>query len=63
MSRRTLKNCSLIKKHGDLDPWTGKVTTPDQYDGLCEGFQKSEMDDEPCETCKKCPLCMYGDER
>ena len=50
---RTLKNCRLITRYGAL---------PIQYDGVCEGFAKSEWDDEPCEICKKCKLhYLYHD--
>lgn len=44
--KKNLENCSLIKKLG----------IPKQYNGLCEGFVKSEYDDEPCEICQKCKL-------
>lgn len=47
--KRTLENCSLIRQMG---------IRPNQYDGVCEGFGKSDIDDEPCEVCKKCKL-MY----
>ncbi len=45
--KRTLRNCSVIKKAG---------CEPHQYDGVCEGFQRSEDDDEPCQTCMNCSL-------
>lgn len=52
--KRTLDNCKLVKKHG----------RPLQYDGVCEGFARSETDDEPCEICKECRLhYLYDDER
>lgn len=44
--KRTLYNCSMIKKM------------------VAKGLEspKSENDDEPCETCKKCKLnYMYGE--
>lgn len=44
--KRTLENCALIKRIGK----------PKQYDGKCEGMQRSEYDDEPCDTCQNCPL-------
>ena len=44
--KRTLENCRLVKVYG----------TPNQYDGKCEGFGTSDIDDEPCEVCKRCPL-------
>lgn len=46
--KRTLDNCRLIKKHGY--PEQNKAM------GTCMGFGRGEYDDEPCETCKKCPL-------
>lgn len=27
----------------------------------CLGYAKSEMDDEPCETCKNCKFCISID--
>ena len=51
---RTLDNCILIKHVG---------CKPRQYDGVCEGFAKSDSDDEPCETCKECKLhYLYKEE-
>lgn len=44
MSKRTPDNCSLIKRHGE----------PERSDGKCIGFAVSEINDEPCEDCKKC---------
>ena len=44
--KRTLENCRFIKILGK----------PNQYDGKCEGFARSEYDDEPCEECKRCKL-------
>jgi hypothetical protein len=29
---------------------------PIQHDGRCMGYSRSDIDDEPCETCKRCPL-------
>lgn len=48
---RTLKNCSLIK--AALRAGEGK---PDQRNEKCMGYQRSEIDDEPCSTCKRCKL-------
>lgn len=48
--KRTLDHCSLITKMG------GK---PQQYDGKCEGFQKGNDNDEPCEICMKCKLNTF----
>jgi hypothetical protein len=44
--RRTLENCRLIKRLGPTL----------QYDGVCEGFGVSEINDEPCRICKNCRL-------
>jgi hypothetical protein len=45
MAKRTIENCSLIRKHGK----------PNMDNGKCVGFG-TENDDEPCETCKNCKL-------
>ena len=44
--KRTLENCSHIKKMG----------APGQSNGKCLGFCVSVTNDEPLETCKKCSL-------
>lgn len=49
--KRTLEHCSLITKYGK----------PKQYDGKCEGFQKSNTDDEPCNQCMDCKLNVFYD--
>ncbi len=53
--KRTLEHCSLITqcvKSG--------LEKPRQYDGKCDGYQKSADSDEPCEKCSKCNLnSMY----
>lgn len=55
--KRTLDHCGLITKMGDKD------SPPKQINGKCEGYQKSRIDDEPCEICKECKLnMMYEDE-
>lgn len=46
MEERTLDNCELVVKFGK----------PIQYNRYCYGFAKSEIDDEPPEICKECPL-------
>ena len=46
VSKRTTENCGLMKRYGQAEV----------KDGKCLGFAKSEHDDEPCETCKKCKL-------
>ena len=33
---------------------------PKKYGQLCEGYQTSGDDDEPCETCKNCIKCVDG---
>lgn len=43
MSKRTPENCGIIKKWGE----PGR-----DGNGLCMGFARSEIDDEPCEPCK-----------
>jgi len=48
---RTLKNCTMIKMHGE----------PLQEDGKCLGFAKAN-DDEPCEICKRCKLNSWHEE-
>lgn len=45
--KRTYENCSLQKRVGEA----GK-----DGNGMCMGFGKSEIDDEPCEICKMCKL-------
>ena len=42
--KRTMENCSLIRKYGE----------PGRDGDFCLGFGRSEVDDEPCEPCKKC---------
>lgn len=55
---RTIYNCTLIKKCVREG-----VGTPEQYGGVCLGYQRAESDDEPCDTCKKCKLnSAYADE-
>ncbi len=51
--KRTLENCRLITKMG---------VKPQQQDGKCDGFQKSENDDEPCNTCMECKLNTFYEE-
>lgn len=51
--KRTLDNCKLIEKTGNKPP---------QYGGKCEGYAKSDYDDEPCEYCKLCDLNVYYEE-
>lgn len=50
--RRTLEHCGLITKCKKAG-----IGRPEQYStGKCEGYQKSDIDDEPCELCKECRL-------
>lgn len=49
--KRTLDNCSLIQRMVIRG-----LGEPIQRDGRCMGYARSEYDDEPCETCKHCPL-------
>lgn len=53
--QRTLDNCSLIKKR--IKKGIGE---PKQYYNLnkCEGYTRGDSDDEPCEKCKNCRLCI-----
>ena len=47
--KRTLENCSLIKKMGDRG-----TSYPEQRDGKCGGYCVSRDNDEPCDICKDC---------
>lgn len=47
--KRTLDHCKLITAFGK----------PHQANGKCDGYQKTEVNDEPCETCKKCKLNTF----
>ena len=44
-----LSSCNLVKKLGN----------PIIRDGKCEGFCKSNYDDEPCEQCKECRFNIF----
>lgn len=46
--KRTPFNCRYMKK---MERYIG---APDIVNNTCIGYQKSEIDDEPCEVCKKC---------
>lgn len=55
MSRRTIENCKVIKralKLGEGVPLTESLNNK-KY---CQGYQKSEWDDEPYYECMKCHL-------
>ena len=51
MSKKTLENCSLIKKACDK---LG-IGKPEQYDGKCEGYASHDRD-EPTLKCRECNL-------
>lgn len=58
MVRKTIENCTVIKKgraEGDGTPLT-EILNDKEY---CQGYQKSEYDDEPHERCKGCFLNVY----
>lgn len=42
-----------------ISKYQGMLGKPRQQDGKCDGYQKSEGDDEPCETCKECKLNTF----
>lgn len=48
--KRTLQNCTLIKKCV-----TDGIGTPKQYDNKCEGYTLGDGE-EPVKQCKKCKL-------
>lgn len=54
--KRTIENCSLKKRVGEAgtEVHNGKV--------YCQGFARSEYDDEPCEKCKACKLNVWYEE-
>jgi hypothetical protein len=51
MSKKTLENCSFIRKCVKKG-----IEKPDQRNGKCAGYQKSDTDDEPCDSCIDCKL-------
>jgi hypothetical protein len=58
MSRRTIENCRVVKRairQGKGEP--GK----EEFNGkiYCQGYQRSEDDDEPCTKCKTCHLNIW----
>lgn len=55
--KRTLDHCGLITKCVKAG-----IGRPEQRDGKCNGYQRSETDDEPCETCKQCKLNEFWEE-
>ena len=52
MAKRTVENCSLMKKQRRYGYGTPEI----EFDGKCLGYSVSSTDDEPCETCKNCKL-------
>lgn len=52
MAKRTVENCSLMKKQRRYGYGTPEI----EFYGKCLGYSTSSTDDEPCETCKKCKL-------
>lgn len=58
MNKRTIENCRVIKsaaKKGINKP--GIETFNNKL--YCQGYQKSESDDEPYEKCKGCHLNIF----
>lgn len=58
MSRRTIDNCRIIKSaeaKGIGKPLTEEVNGK-KY---CQGYQKSDSDDEPYATCLNCYLNIF----
>jgi hypothetical protein len=59
MSRRTIENCRVIKsakREGIGKPLIEKIGDKN----ICQGYQKSNCDDEPCEKCINCHLNIYN---
>lgn len=52
MAKRTIENCTLIKR-GVHRLGLGE---PETRNGKCLGYGRGENDDEPCEKCKVCTL-------
>ena len=46
---KTIDNCRVIKL-----AMKEMIGTPDIYNGTCQGYAVSEIDDEPCDKCKRC---------
>lgn len=44
--------CILCNNHG----------SPDIVEGKCQGFQRSEEDDEPSDLCRECPANIFYEE-
>lgn len=58
-SEETIEDCPLIKRAEAKGEGKPKIFM-DTY--KCEGYQKSEINDEPCEKCKECKYYAYADE-
>ena len=61
MGRRTVENCRVIKialYHGHGIPYTVKLGNK----VFCQGYQKSECDDEPYHKCRDCKLNIFYEE-
>ena len=58
MGERTIENCRVIKRaiwQGEGSPQKEKLNSK----VFCQGYQRSEKDDEPCEECKNCRLNIF----
>ena len=58
MSKRTIENCKVIERgvrKGEGEP------LKEEHNGkmFCQGYQRSEQDDEPYEECKNCRLNIF----
>ena len=54
--QRTIENCTLIQK--GVKQGLGE---PNRFYNVnkCEGYAKSEYDDEPNKQCKECKYCIF----
>lgn len=57
MTKQTINDCSFIK-----ECVLKGLGEPSQNNGQCAGYQKSEIDDEPCEKCINCELNEFYEE-
>lgn len=55
--KRTLDHCSLITRCVKAG-----LEKPVQRNGKCLGYQKSQINGEPCEQCKSCKLNDFFEE-
>lgn len=66
MAKRTIENCTVAKRNARFGPRDGSnvAITSNLGNGVlvCEGYQRSEYDDEPTDECAACPLCALYDE-